>query len=139
MGGIGLLLDLVLVGLLAATMLHAVRLHRALGGLRQDQGALDRAVAGFDDGARSAEAGLARLRQATEGLAGQLTAAAALRDDLVFLSDRGEGLADRLDTLVRAARPLGSAHPAGPAATEPGQPTRSQAERNLLAALQARR
>ncbi len=134
MGGIGLMLDLVLVVLLAATMLHSVRLHRALGALRQDRGALERAAASFDDGARTTEASLARLRQAGEQLAATLDQASALRDDLAYLSDRGEGLADRLDGLVRAGRPLD-----GPALPPETAPLRSQAERNLLVALQGRR
>ncbi len=136
MGGIGSVLDLVVIGLLAATMLYAARLHRALGALRQDRVALDQVVAGFDEGARTAEAGLARLRQAADQMGAQLDRAAALRDDLSYLSDRGEGLADRLDALVRVGRPMA----AGPITqAEPAGPVRSQAERNLIVALQGRR
>ena len=68
--------------------------------------AFDSAVAGFDGGTREAEIALGRLRDAMDQVSAHLRLAGALKDDLVFLSDRGESLADRLDTAVRTARPL---------------------------------
>jgi ABC-type transporter Mla subunit MlaD len=134
--GIGHVLDIVVIALLAATLLYALRLQRSLAALRQDRGALERAALGFDDGARTVEAGLARLRQAADQLNEQLGRAGALRDDLAYLTDRGEGLADRLDTLVRQGRPLAAA-PEPVAAPAPAP--RSRAERELAQALQGRR
>ena len=147
MGEIQTAIELLLVVLLIATLLHAVRLHRALGGLRQDRETLQDAVAGFDSGTRQAEAGLAGLREMTEQLGGKLGHAAALKDDLEFLSERGESLADRLDALVRAGRALEPALAAPrsmtfPPAASRGMPeadrVRSQAERDLLLALKGR-
>ena len=135
MGGIDILLELILVVLLGMTLLHAVRLQRSLAALRQDRAAFDAAVSDFDGGARQAEAGLLRLRDATDRLEGQLRSSGALKDDLVFLSERGERLADQLEALVRSGRGLGTAPPP----PEPSTPVRSQAERSLLLALQARR
>lgn len=135
--GIGHVLDIVVIGLLGATLLYALRLQRSLAALRQDRGAMERATAGFDDGARTVEAGLARLRQAADQVADQLNRAGALRDDLAYLADRGEGLADRLDTLVRQGRPL-AATPE-PSAAAPATAPRSRAERELAQALLGRR
>ena len=124
-------LDLVLIGLLAATLFHAMRLERALGVLKRDRAALEALVAGFNASTAQAEHGIARLHEAADGagrqIAKQLEAAAALRDDLSFLMQRGEALADRLDGAVRAAR---SRTGEPPAARVP-----SQAERDLLQAL----
>ena len=143
MGGFGVLLDVIVAGLLGATLLHVVRLHRALGALRQDRGALDRAVAGFDEGARAAEAGAARLRHASDEVSGLLDRATEVRDDLAYLSDRGDGLADRLDGLVRVARDgaggAGGERLAVGGVATAGAAVRSRAERNLLVALQGRR
>ncbi len=150
MGGVETLVELVLVVLLAATLVYAIRLHRAIASMRGDRSALGAAVAGFDSGTRHAEASLTRLRETAEALTVQLSHAAALKDDLAFLSDRGEQLADRLDGLVRAARELGTAGtalrsgggsmPAARAAGGPGDgPVRSQAERDLLLALRGSR
>jgi len=104
------LLELVLVLLLALTLFHALRLERALGVLQRDRAALEELVVGFNTSTRQAEQGVERLRTAADGtgrqIARQVEAANGLKDDLVFLTERGERLADRLDGLVRAARPL---------------------------------
>jgi Domain of unknown function (DUF6468) len=143
------ILELVLLGMLAATMFHAVRLERALGVLKRDRATLEALVAGFNTSTQQAELGIERLRATADGagrqIARQADAALALKDDLAFLMERGERLADRLDTLVRSARPLspaGSANDLAPsapeaAATEPR--VRSQAERDLLKALRMAR
>ena len=143
-------LELVLVVLLAITLVHAVRLERALRLLRMDRAALGDAIAGFDDNARQAEAGIGRLHSASADTAHALTQCfgkgASLKDDLGFLIERGEALADRLDALVRAGRPIAQLAPvpsvastvASPsAAAAPAPKVRSKAERDLLIALQA--
>lgn len=145
------LLELLLVVLLGATLFHALRLQRALGLLRRDRAALEELVTGFNSSTRAAEQGVERLREAADGagrqIARQTEAAQTLKDDLLFLSDRGERLADRLERLVRT-RPAepGPVEPAGdwtvavaePVAAEPTR-VRSQAERDLLAALRVAR
>lgn len=153
------MLELVLVAMLAVTLFHAVRLERALGVLKRDRATLEALVSGFNDSTRQAELGIERLRSAADGagrqIARQSEAATALKDDLAYLTERGEKLADRLDTLVRSARPLtaeGSA-PALPASAPTMTPAmamagggdlaeprlRSQAERDLLKALRMAR
>ena len=52
------LLEIALIGLLLATMFHAVRLERALGVLKRDRAALEELVAGFNDSTRAAEQGI---------------------------------------------------------------------------------
>ena len=136
-------LDLVLIALLAVTLFHAVRLERALGVLKRDRAALEELVDGFNASTRQAEHGIERLRDAADGagqqLARQLQTAGALRDDLHFLLERGQALADRLDGAVRAARAraVEAARPEPLAADEPA--VRSQAERDLLRALRLAR
>jgi hypothetical protein len=141
-------LDIALIVLLAATLFHALRLERALGLLRRDRATLESLVAGFNASTAQAEAGVERLRNAADGagqqIARRIETATALRDDLIYLAERGETLASRLDGLVRAARP---AVPDAPilsvvSRTEPPeQPPRasSQAERDLLKALRMAR
>ena len=160
------ILEAVLVLMLAATLFHAVRLERALGVLKRDRAALQEPVDAFNASTRQAEQGVEQLRHATEGagrqIARQIEGGLSLKDDLSFLMERGERLADRLDALVRAARPLvtdgparadrlaptdrfGSAEPAYAAAGDdgaaeaPAPRVRSQAERDLLRALRMTR
>jgi hypothetical protein len=159
-------LDMTLIVLLALTLFHALRLERALGVLKRDRNALEELVAGFNASTRLAEQGIERLREAADGagrhVARQVEAGGALRDDLGYLMQRGEKLADRLDTLVGTARllppealralssptaiPVASQAtvPSGEGAPPPvvanGEPRlRSQAERDLMRALQRAR
>lgn len=142
------ILELVLVGLLAATLFQALRLERALGVLRRDRGALEALVAGFNASTRQAESGIEHLRSAADGagrlIERQIAASVSVRDDLSFLTERGDRLADRLDVLVRTARPLvaGAATAVEPdptAAASPAANSRSPAEKSLLHALRLAR
>ena len=152
------LLEIVLIGLLGLTLVHAVRLERALTALRRDRTALGEAVAGFDSSTRQAEAGLDKLHsmthEAAQQVARKMEGAAVLKDDLVFLAERGEHLADRLEQLIRTGRTLDPAgrlleptHSREPALSsqaagrnDPEMPRpRSRAERDLLQALRVAR
>jgi hypothetical protein len=159
------LLDIALVLLLTLTLFHAMRLERALGVLQRDRAALEELIGRFNSSTRQAEQGVDQLRTAAEGagrqIARQVETATALKDDLVFLIERGERVAERLDGMVRAARPLlpGAGRQDSVPRIRPrldtsleipshaGRPTppadsvapraRSQAERDLLNALRA--
>jgi hypothetical protein len=149
MSGMEWMLDTLLVVLLAATLFHAIRLERALGVLKRDRAALEALVASFNDSTHAAESGIERLRSATDGagrqIQRQIDAGTTLKDDLTFMVQRGEGLADRLDELIRAGRPALAAanQPASRGSymtpVDHGTPEepklRSQAERDLLKAL----
>src|SRR5580704_14347070 len=103
-------LEIVLVMLLSATLFRAIRLERALGVLKRDRASLESLVLGFNASTHQAESGIQRLRAAADGtgrqIEAQLSKSVSLKDDLAFLTDRGDRLADRLEMLVRAARPL---------------------------------
>jgi hypothetical protein len=142
MAGMEWMLDALLVILLAATLFHAVRLERALGALKRDRSALEAMVGTFNASTRAAESGIERLRVATDGagrqIQRQIDTATTLKEDLTFLVQRAEGLADRLDDLLRAARPVVAAAKQGVSRFEPADDeprVRSQAERDLLKAL----
>ncbi len=129
-------LQLLLLGLLGAAIPFALRLERALREIRRDRAALEGSAQGLNEAARMADAALVRLRASAE-LAGRqvaerTAAAEPLRDDLRYLVERAEALADRLEGLVRSGRPLAAEIPRPPEA-----PLRSQAERDLIRALAA--
>lgn len=127
-------LQLVLLGLLGAAIPFALRLERALREIRRDRGALEGSAQGLGEAARMAEAAMVRLRASAE-VAGRQVAertavAEPLRDDLRYLIERAETLADRLEGLVRVGRPIAAE---APRAAEPT--LQSQAERDLVRAL----
>ncbi|HEY0205097.1 MAG TPA: DUF6468 domain-containing protein [Acetobacteraceae bacterium] len=141
MGTLDWVLEVVLIGLLLVTLLHALRLERALAVLRRDRTALGDAVAGFDQSARAAEQGIGKLNsltgEAAQQVARKIEQASALKDDLAFLAERGEHLADRLEAAVRAGRAMEGmkAAPGGDAQPRP----RSSAERDLQHAMRGSR
>jgi hypothetical protein len=105
------ILEGALVLLLGATLFHALRLERALGVLKRDRAVLEELVEGFNESTRQAETGIERLRHAADGagrqMARQIETAQRLRDDLSFLADRSDKLAERLEGAVRSARMVG--------------------------------
>jgi hypothetical protein len=134
MSGFALVLDVAVVALLALTLPMAWRLDRMLRALRADRAALEQGADGLGEAAREAEAVLARLRAATEQgdrqLAERMKAAALTQDDLRYLVERAESIADKLEAAVQAARPMTSVQ-----GTQPAAAPRSEAERELMRAL----
>jgi hypothetical protein len=140
-------IEIVLVVLLGATLFQAIRLERALGVLKRDRASLESLVVGFNASTHQAETGIQRLRAAADGagrqIESQLGKSVSLKDDLAFLTERGDRLADRLDGLVRAARPLaqdraGNTTDRRSPNTAQREPD-SQAERELMQALRMAR
>jgi hypothetical protein len=132
MSALASILDVVVIGLLAATLPMAWRLDRMLRSLRADRAALEGGAVELGRAARETEALLARLREAAEQAQRQTTervkAAELSRDDLRYLIERAEAIADRLESAVQAGR-------AATAAPAPASLPRSEAERELLRAL----
>lgn len=126
--------------LLLAAIPFALRLERGLAAIRRDRAALNDGAEGFEAATRGAQSVLATLKSALEVQARQTAAAEALREDLRFLVDRAESLADRLEVAVRQGRPLAASPGSLPgAAPLPEESPRSQAERDLLQALRMAR
>ncbi len=103
-----LLLEGLLAVLLVATIAYSVMLDRRLRTLRQSRDEMQALLASFTAATAHAQAGLVALREtsqsAGESLQSDIERAKALRDDLGFLLDRGNSLADRLEGGIGAAR-----------------------------------
>ena len=158
------LLEALLVVLLAASLVHALRLARALTALRRDRARLEALLDGFNDSTRLAEEGIERLRLAAEGagrhLTRQIERASVLREDLNLLAERADKSADALERGLRERRAIGGEaklpppepdYASRPVIRAPQAPrlvekppasearVRSKAERDLLRALQMSR
>jgi hypothetical protein len=142
--------DLLVSGLLIATLVYMIRLNRRLELLRSARTEFEALIARFVASTSQAEQSMAELKlTATErGQAVQeaVQRATALRDDLALLVDRGSRLADQLETGIAKARTATKAVPAPAqasrqapaplAAPQDDQPKpRSREERELLKAL----
>ncbi|HEV2548467.1 MAG TPA: DUF6468 domain-containing protein [Stellaceae bacterium] len=97
-----------------------------MNALRRDKVALKALVTQLADASASAEAGVAGLRAAAHEigrtLEKKLQDAQSLRDDLVYMIERGGTTADRLEGTIRTRREA-----ATPEAAHPAQPERSRA------------
>jgi len=118
------ILDLVVAGLLATTIVYAVLLSRRLGALRNDKAQLEALVKSLDQSARRAEAGVAALNAAAAEVGRELQQRVdqgrTLRTDLSYIIDLGGNLADRLEGGIRSGR--GDAKAAEPTAPAPVGP-----------------
>lgn len=172
------LLDIVVSVLMVATIAYATRLNTRLAALRKNRDDLARTIIGFNEATLRAESSIPKLRKAADeaghSLQDRVEKAQSLRDDLAFMIERADTMANRLENAVRSARVEGSARggaeavsapraPASGPALASGRPApgrsaqqaavaqasaaaeygldddRSEAERELLRALQAMR
>ncbi len=105
---LNIILDVVVAGLLLATIVYAMLLSRRLGALRNDKQQLEALVGSLDTSSQRAEAGIAALKEAAERIGHQLQQridqGKALHGDLSYIIDLGGGLADRLEGTIRARR-----------------------------------
>ncbi|HEX6979221.1 MAG TPA: DUF6468 domain-containing protein [Alphaproteobacteria bacterium] len=152
---LGFVLDLMVIALLGTMIAYAAVLNRRLAAWREGKADLERLVAEFNRAAERAEAGIERLKTASEEtgktLQQALTKGQGLRDDLSYLLERAEPLADRLTGVVRMGRSAAAADPVArsqdsstaAATREQAGATRSsdreQTKRELLRALAAMR
>jgi hypothetical protein len=121
--------------LLLITICYAMILSRKLNGLRGDKAALKALIGQLAETSGSAEAGVAGLRAAADDigrtLEKKLLEAASLRDDLVYMIERGGAAADRLEGTIRTRRETPTAEtprqaaPERPRTAPPAQPSRN--------------
>lgn len=153
--GVSVFVDMIIVTLLIVTIAFAAVLNRRLAAWRQDRAEFERLIAQFNQAAAQADTGVERLRAASEQtgktLQQAVTKGQSLRDDLAYLIERAEPLADRLTEGVRGARntrrdevpPPPAAVSAQRAETDGNEPEaddgRARMKRELLRALAALR
>ncbi len=99
-----LILDTVIILLLVATIGYAVMLNRQLKVLRHNREELAKLISTFNEATLRAEAGVPKLRRATEeagqSLQEQLDKASVLQDDLAYMIERADAALKRMDRAV---------------------------------------
>jgi hypothetical protein len=105
---LNIILDVVVAGLLVATIAYAALLSRRLGALRNDKQQLEALVSSLDTSSQRAEGSIAALRETAERIGQQLQQridqGKALQGDLSYIIDLGGGLADRMEATIRTRR-----------------------------------
>lgn len=121
-----LILDLVVAGLLVAAMIYMVRLNRRLEALRAGREEFETLVKRFTAATAQAQGNVAAMKAAADStgrnLQEEIDQARVLREDLAFLADRANGLADQLEAAITRARPAAAAAPAAAATSDAAGP-----------------
>ena len=112
-----LVLDIFVAVLLIVMIGYAFTLNKRLSTLRRDKEELQKLALSFGDATSRAEDSTVQLRATIDVLQERIKKAESLRDDLVFLVERGNGTADALEELVRTARDKVGVMP-GPASSD---------------------
>ncbi len=103
-----LALDLLMVILLVATIVYAIILNRQIVRLRESRGEMIELVKGLNEAMTKAEASVRGLKRTAgetgESLQRTIDKAAGLRDELQFMIEAANTLADRLSGQTDAAR-----------------------------------
>ena len=94
-------LDLVMIALLIATIIYAVILSRRLAAFRRNREEMQNFLTAFNAANERAEISIRALKdmaeQSGEKLREDIEKASALNEDLSFMVDRGESIANRLE------------------------------------------
>jgi len=132
----GLVLDLLFAGLLVATLVYMARLNRRLDALRAGREELEALVKRFTDATEPAQSNVGAMKAAAEStgrnLQEEIDRARGLREDLTFLTDRANALADQLEVAITRSRPTAVQAPAPSNVAR--MPTRGEEPRGVSAA-----
>ncbi len=142
MANLELIINIAIIVLLVPTILYTYRLNKNLNILRQNQNSLAKLVSALNDATFKAENSIPKLKSVTEhsseGLKEVVENAKELKDDLMFINERADNLAGRLEQVISDSRTIKPTAPEGKA-YKPGkdEEERSQAELELLKALRS--
>lgn len=102
-----MLLDAIIAGLLAITCTYCFRLNRRIASFRNAKNELDHMIRSFDAAIRQAYESIAVLKENSSDknmqLIRDMEKVRFLANDLAYLVEKGEKLADTLETSVRSA------------------------------------
>jgi seryl-tRNA synthetase len=103
-----LIMDVVVAGLLVATIVYAMQLSRRLATLKNDRNHLQELIKGLQKATDQAESAVGNLKtgsaDAGKSLHQAIERADLLKADLAFIAERAEATADRLESLLKTQR-----------------------------------
>lgn len=103
-----LIINIIIIALLIPTIIYAYRLNSNLKALRQNQSSLAQLIKALNEATFKAENSIPKLKSVTEhsseGLKEVVDSAKELKDDLLFINERADNLADRLENVISNSR-----------------------------------
>ncbi len=139
MTSLELIINIIIIALLIPTIIYAYRLNKSLSELRQNQKSLAQLVSALNEATFKAENSIPKLKSATEhsseGLKEVVDSAKELKNDLLFINERADSLADRLENVISTSRTIKPAEESLPDTNQIND--RAAAELELLKALRS--
>lgn len=151
MDNIDLFINLLVIILLVPAIIYVYKLDKNLTLMRQNQDALMKLIEALNDATYKAENSIPKLKSVTESSSNDLKEvvdnAKELKDDLLFINERADNLADRLEDAIKNSRQMKETQhpiehkvqpePVNTPETSSEEISRSEAELELLKALRA--
>ncbi len=146
MDSLELLINLAIIALLIPMIIYAYRLNKNLEILRQNQNSLAKLVEALNEATFKAENSIPKLKSATEhsseNLKEVVDSAKELKDDLLFINERADSLAERLEQVISDGRQFKKTDSSPQKKQIPqeepiNEDERSEAEMELLKALRS--
>lgn len=113
MDSLELIINLSIIILLIPTIIYAYKLNKNLSLLRQNQKSLSQLISSLNEATYKAENSIPKLKTVTqnssEDLKEVIDSAKTLKDDLTFINERADNLADRLENVIHAGREISPA------------------------------
>ena len=139
-----LVIDAIIAGLLVATIAFAIKLNRRLASLREDRAELLELIRQFDQAANRAQDSVGRMKafgdETGMALRNSVDKAQALRDDLAFIIERGDAIAEKSSRVVEGPKAGGKPTFGAVGPTLNGDSmVGSKAERDLMKAIELAR
>ena len=108
MASLELIINLIIIVLLIPTIIYAYNLNKNLAELRHNQKSLAQLVSALNEATFKAENSIPKLKSATEhsseGLKEVVDSAKEIKNDLLFINERADSLADRLENVISNSR-----------------------------------
>lgn len=112
MANLELIINITIICLLVPVIIFSYNLNKNLQALRQKQDSLSALVSALNDATFKAENSIPKLKSVTEhsseGLKEVVESAKELKDDLLFINERADSLADRLENVISVSRGVNS-------------------------------
>ncbi len=108
MNNLEFIVDIVIIALLIPTIIYAYNLNKSLNMLRQNQKSMAQLISALNEATFKAENSIPKLKSVTEhsseGLREVVDNAKELKNDLLFINERADSLADRLENVISSSR-----------------------------------
>lgn len=143
MDSLEVIINLTIIALLIPTIIYAYKLNKNLSLLRQNQKSLSQLISSLNEATYKAENSIPKLKTVTanssEDLKEVIDSAKTLKEDLTFINERADNLADRLENVIHEGRQIKNTTEQGNSIpnTTTNEDSRSLAEMELLKALRS--